>query len=54
MKNSYSGKHVLITGGSEGIGLALAHYFVRDGASVTILSRTMSKLKAAAKQLEVW
>ena len=53
MKNSYKGKHVLVTGGSEGIGLALAHYFRRDGAGLTIMSRTLDKLQSAAMELEV-
>ena len=53
MRKSYKDKHVLLTGGSEGIGLALAHCFMRDGAAVTILSRTLSKLQIAATELQV-
>uniref|UniRef100_A0A7S4PJ59 3-dehydrosphinganine reductase n=1 Tax=Guillardia theta TaxID=55529 RepID=A0A7S4PJ59_GUITH len=47
----YSGKHVLITGGSSGIGKSIAREFVRNGSHVTILARTESKLKAACEEL---
>ena len=51
-KISFSGCHVLITGGSTGIGLALAQEFTLLGASVTILARTRSKLDKAVSGLE--
>lgn len=50
-KTSYSGKHVLITGGSTGIGLAIAVELVRRGAHITLMARTESKLADAADQL---
>ena len=31
--------HVLITGGSKGIGLACAHAFLAEGAHVTLVAR---------------
>ncbi len=34
--SDFAGKHVLVTGGSQGIGLATAHAFVEAGADVTI------------------
>ena len=34
-----SAKHVLITGGSKGIGLACARTFLREGAAVTLVAR---------------
>ncbi len=37
-------KHVLITGGSKGIGLACAQAFLREGARVTIVSRDPANL----------
>ena len=40
-------KHVLITGGSKGIGLACARGFLADGARVTLASRTIETLLAA-------
>eukprot|EP00292_Cryptomonas_paramecium_P008569 CAMPEP_0113687420 /NCGR_PEP_ID=MMETSP0038_2-20120614/15923_1 /TAXON_ID=2898 /ORGANISM="Cryptomonas paramecium" /LENGTH=275 /DNA_ID=CAMNT_0000608027 /DNA_START=9 /DNA_END=833 /DNA_ORIENTATION=+ /assembly_acc=CAM_ASM_000170 len=48
----YKGKHVLITGGSEGIGKAMAKEFVRRGANVTIVARTESKLIAAQEEIK--
>ncbi|KNC52280.1 follicular lymphoma variant translocation 1 [Thecamonas trahens ATCC 50062] len=46
-----SGKHVVITGGSEGMGLAFAKLAVGDGASVTILARNQAKLDKALDEL---
>lgn len=37
------GKSVVITGGSSGIGLAAAKYFLEHGSKVTVLSRELSK-----------
>ncbi|KAI6000381.1 hypothetical protein F5J12DRAFT_845722 [Pisolithus orientalis] len=45
------GKHVYVTGGSQGLGLALAKDLARKGASVSIVARTQSKLDAALKEL---
>ncbi|AEC20454.1 short-chain dehydrogenase/reductase SDR [Pusillimonas sp. T7-7] len=47
-----SGKVVLITGGSKGIGLACAHAFAREGAKVAIASRSADNLAAARAELE--
>jgi NAD(P)-dependent dehydrogenase (short-subunit alcohol dehydrogenase family) len=44
-------KHVLVAGGSRGIGFACAHLFAREGARVTITSRTAAHLDAARKRL---
>ncbi|GFH27384.1 uncharacterized protein HaLaN_25694 [Haematococcus lacustris] len=46
-----AGKHVFITGGSTGIGLALAREFVSKSCNVTIVARNPSKLEAAASEL---
>lgn len=46
-----SGKHVLITGGSKGIGLACAHAFLAEGASVSLVSRDAANLQRAAAAL---
>ncbi|MBO9513999.1 MAG: SDR family oxidoreductase [Variovorax sp.] len=46
-----SGKHVLVTGGSRGIGLACARAFLLEGARVSIAGRTPAHLDAAAATL---
>ncbi|CAL5219959.1 g1893 [Coccomyxa viridis] len=46
------GKHVFITGGSEGIGFALAQLFVEQGAKVTLASRSKDKLEHAQTLLQ--
>jgi NAD(P)-dependent dehydrogenase (short-subunit alcohol dehydrogenase family) len=43
-----SGRHVLISGGSKGIGLACARSFLDEGARVTIVSRSRENLDKAA------
>src|SRR4051812_34781233 len=44
-----SGNTILITGGSNGIGLALARKFVELGNEVIITGRTQERLDAALK-----
>lgn len=41
----------VVTGGSEGIGLALAHAFGREGSAVAICSRSEAKVTAALRTL---
>jgi 3-oxoacyl-[acyl-carrier protein] reductase len=43
-----AGKQVLITGGSKGIGLALAHAFAAEGADIIVVSRDKTTLESAA------
>lgn len=50
-RTNYKGKHVLITGGSSGIGLALALEYSMKGAHVTIVARDKIKLKLAADNI---
>eukprot|EP01084_Bolivina_argentea_P249160 416977_1 len=50
-KMSLEEKNVLITGGSEGIGLCTAKEFVSKGCNVAILARNAEKLEKAAREL---
>jgi 3-dehydrosphinganine reductase len=45
------GAHVLVTGGSSGIGLALAGLVAGRGATVTILARDRARLDAAVQEV---
>src|SRR6516165_2257883 len=44
-------KFAVITGASQGLGLAIAHRFVQEGATVLLCARTASDLKTAAGQV---
>eukprot|EP00397_Hematodinium_sp_SG-2012_P039276 GEMP01042857.1.p1 GENE.GEMP01042857.1~~GEMP01042857.1.p1 ORF type:complete len:352 (+),score=101.47 GEMP01042857.1:40-1056(+) len=44
-------RHVLITGGSSGLGKELAREALRQGANVTLVARTKSKLEDAKREL---
>ncbi|MEY4733678.1 MAG: Gluconate 5-dehydrogenase [Pseudomonadota bacterium] len=45
-------QHVLITGGSKGIGLACAQAFLAEGARVSLVSRDQANLKRARHTLQ--
>jgi NAD(P)-dependent dehydrogenase (short-subunit alcohol dehydrogenase family) len=45
------GKHVLITGGSRGIGLACAREFLREGCRVSIVGRDAQRMEQARATL---
>lgn len=50
-KRSLFGKHVVITGGSSGIGKAAAIECAKEGANVTIVARNLNILEAAQKDI---
>lgn len=52
MLTSISGKSVVVTGGSKGIGRGIATVFARHGAKVTIVARGEDALARAAQELE--
>src|SRR5260370_21994349 len=45
------GKRAIVTGGSLGIGKAIARELAREGADVAIVARTKDRLEATARQL---
>lgn len=47
----FTGKTVLVTGGSSGIGLATAQAFLQEGAKVAIAGRNADTLKTTANDL---
>lgn len=49
--NILHGKNVLVTGGSTGIGFAIAKKFVAEGANVIITGRDKTKLTAASNEI---
>ena len=51
MSGRLEGKVAVITGGSRGIGAAIAEAFVREGANVVISSRKQDGLDASARHI---
>ncbi|MEV0828475.1 SDR family oxidoreductase [Nonomuraea rubra] len=49
--DKYSGKNAVVTGGSSGIGLAIARFLAGGGARVAITGRSQEPLDAAREQL---
>ncbi len=47
-----SGKTALVTGGSRGIGFAIAKGLAEHGADIAILARTQEQLQAAMRQIQ--
>ncbi|MCC5875879.1 MAG: SDR family oxidoreductase [Candidatus Sumerlaeia bacterium] len=50
--NRLAGKVALVTGGTRGIGLAVAKAYAREGAKLIIASRTSSELKNAMADIK--
>ncbi|SVC35474.1 uncharacterized protein METZ01_LOCUS288328, partial [marine metagenome] len=46
------GKNVIVTGGSRGIGFAIAKAFAQEGANVSICARSTNPLTAAESVLK--
>lgn len=50
---NFAHKHVIITGGSSGIGKATAQLLASLGANISIVARTPDKLEAAKNEIEM-
>lgn len=50
---NYKNKHVLITGGSSGLGKGTAIQLAKLGANITIIARNVAKLEEAKADIEV-
>lgn len=48
----YSQQHAIITGGSSGIGKAVARLLIREGANLTLVARDRDKLERVRQELE--
>jgi NAD(P)-dependent dehydrogenase (short-subunit alcohol dehydrogenase family) len=51
MTKKLEGKTAVVTGGTEGIGLATAKLFVKEGANVFITGRRQKELDEAVKAI---
>jgi NAD(P)-dependent dehydrogenase (short-subunit alcohol dehydrogenase family) len=51
MSNELKGRHAIVTGGSRGVGAAIAHALSAHGARVTVMGRDLKTLKVAVSRL---
>jgi NAD(P)-dependent dehydrogenase (short-subunit alcohol dehydrogenase family) len=52
MTHDFGGQHIVIVGGSSGVGLALARQCDASGANLTLMGRDSGKLEVAARTLQ--
>jgi NAD(P)-dependent dehydrogenase (short-subunit alcohol dehydrogenase family) len=47
----FTGQHIVVTGGSSGIGLVTAQLLARRGATITLIARRSDQLEAAKQEM---
>ena len=47
----FAGQHIVVTGGSSGIGLVTARLLAKRGAAVTLIARRSDQLEAAKQEM---
>ena len=52
MELGLNGKNAIVTGGSLGIGKAIARELAREGVNVAIVARSKDQLETTARELE--
>ncbi len=52
MELGLKGKHAIVTGGSRGIGKAIARELAREGVDLALVARSQEQLESAARELE--
>lgn len=52
MELGLKGKHAIVTGGSRGIGKAIARELAREGVDLAIVARSQEQLERTARELE--
>lgn len=52
-QDRFAGKRIIITGGTAGVGLEAAKYFVEHGAQVIVTSRSLSRASAVAEDISL-
>ena len=51
-KISFGGKHILITGGSSGLGKEIARQLYGEGAKINIVARGVEQLKVTVEEID--
>lgn len=51
LKKEVKGKHILVTGGSKGLGFSICQELVKAGANLTLVARSIPSLESAVKVL---
>ena len=53
-ENEFLNKHIIVTGGSSGIGQSVALYFLNCGAQVVIAGQDVDSMREIYKKINQW